>query len=263
MWPLRTQQRSGDHAGESKRGRFRRLVRHPTTVEIVSAVIAAIVIAMAGAVWAGLFGGNNSKADRRFGWYPQRTVYRCRNRTCLGADHVVFNSYLNTPSYTDERAFFDARLATESASHNRDPIRVQVGDIVVLRGYVNNAANADYTGRGHDLATGTRFKVVLPDDVGAAKVLPVYGQVTADNARPRLVGDSVKLTSDIPFRAQYVFGSAHLLRNGDRVPLPDTIVSDGALIGYKQLDGRIPGCFCAAALIELHVRIANRDAAPN
>src|SRR5688572_26772121 len=51
------------------------------------------------------------------GWWPDRPVKDYNNPVDrLGFDHPVFNSFINTPFYGDERAFFDSRHASATAS---------------------------------------------------------------------------------------------------------------------------------------------------
>lgn len=253
--------------GRDPRRVLLRLLRGELGVGVTVAVLSGVILAIGGAVWGAVTSGRGrDPPDRRFGYYPERTVYRCRIPSkCLGADHVVFNSHVNTASYGDERAFMDARFVQATAKGSyRNELRVKVGDTLVLRGYVNNSASPALTGRGRDIAVNTRFQVILPTTaIGGEKLMAIYGQITADNARPHLVGDTVKLISRKPIRVQYIDGSAVLYTNHGRLPLPDTIVSDGTLIGSKRLDGRIPGSFTDDVTVQLKIRIAREDAPLN
>ena len=51
-------------------------------------------------------------------------------------------------------------------------------------------------------------------------------------------------------------------KNGP-LPLPDTIVGDGTLIGSSRLDGRIPGSFTDDVTVQLRIRIDPEDAPLN
>lgn len=244
-----------------------RFLRGELGAGVTVAVISGIILAIGGAVWGAVTSGRgNAPPDRRFGYYPERTVYRCRVPSkCLGADHVAFNSHVNTASAGDERAFMDARFVQATVSGSfRNELHVKVGDTLVVRGYVNNSANPALTQQRRDIAVNTRFQVILPNKaIGGEKETALYGQITADNARPRLVGDTVKLVSREAIRVQYIDGSAVLYTKNGPLALPDTIVGDGTLIGSSRLDGRIPGSFTDAVTVQLKIRIASGDAPLN
>ena len=53
------------------------------------------------------------------------------------------------------------------------------------------------------------------------------------------------------------------LHENGPLPLPDTIVGDGTLIGSSRLDGRIPGSFTDDVTVQLRIRIAPEDAPLN
>jgi hypothetical protein len=206
-------------------------------------------------------------------WYPPRPIYDyekaagrdCSNPETPAADHgrcgpvdgPVFNSFVDTPSYGDERAFFDGRLADAAPNTNRNVIDVPNGGRdVTLRIYINNNANEDY---GHrTTAVGTRVRVALP--TGSARALRARASIAADNATPQEIEDTADLVSDVPFELEYVPGTARLLRGTDEYPLPDEIVDqDGTLIGEKDMNGIFPAGFNKAALVELTVRTVPTD----
>ncbi len=64
-----------------------------------------------------------------------------------------------------------------------------------------------------------------------------------------------------PFHLEYVYGSALLENNGvgadGGIQLSDDIAaseSGGVLIGYDELDGRVPGCYQYANYITIMVK---------
>jgi hypothetical protein len=204
------------------------------------------------------------------GYSPVRLVYdysktdsknNCNDPESVAADHgrcgavdgPVFNSFINTPSFGDERYFFDGRLSGPQTSHFADPVWLTSlhGQEVVLRIYIDNDANEVAGFR--TTASGTRVRVALPatDSDG----LRAVAWVSADNASPAEVADSIDLTARHRFRVRYVTGSAVLLRGTREYPLPDQIVAGGTQIGDTVMNGVFPAGFGKAALVELRVKV--------
>lgn len=251
--------------GSRGRGRLARgwadIARHPLWSAVAAGLIVTALLFLV-SVLAGAFDGDSSE-EQLGGWFPQRVAYRCSGpHNCLGADHVVFNSMINTSSYGDERAFFDARLARDEKSpRSHNVLDVEVGQAVILRGYVDNNANGELATGGSDTAVGTRFRVSLPDRAAAQQVITAF--ISADNAHPPVVGDTVILRASEPVNINYIEGSAKLVNDKlpDGLPLSDTIISDGALVGCRAADGVFLGgtTFCDA-LVELRVRVGPESA---
>ncbi|MCX6728052.1 MAG: hypothetical protein NTX11_04555 [Candidatus Saccharibacteria bacterium] len=201
-------------------------------------------------------------------YYPVRPVFDynkapLNGSTCVAADSAalnrcgslqgpVLNSFINTPSYGDERAFFDGRRADQTVGQNADLI----GDVttgskeVVLRTYVHNNANQN-TNNTIGVAKNAKVRVALP--TATAQVLRARSYITADNAAS--VEDTADMSGSQQFSVSYVAGSAKLLRGTASYNLSDNIVTTGALIGDKTMDGNLPGCFDFAALVEIRVRV--------
>jgi uncharacterized repeat protein (TIGR01451 family) len=182
----------------------------------------------------------------------------------------VFNSFINTPSYGDERPFFDARLSDGAVGSTSDPVQnvtEDAGKEVTLRVYVHNNANQstdclpehlDANGNctqidsnAVGIAHNAKVSITLP--TATAATLRARADISASNAT--MVEDTVDMTGGEPFTVSYVPGSAVLLRNNISYPLSDGIVNGGALIGNTVMDGNLPGCFNYAALVEIKVKI--------
>jgi hypothetical protein len=207
----------------------------------------------------------------RAGYDPQRPTYDynkysprdqdCINNDNPAADHgrcgpidgPVFNSFINTPSYGDERSFFDGRLSTASTRSSDDPVTLPVGyrHDVTLRIYVDNDAN-EYAGY-RTTSSDTLVRAELPRVSGRA--LRAVAVISADNAEPPAVYDSVDVVASTPFRLAYVPGTAVLLRGNRSYPLSDKLVTTGAPIGVTSMDGTLPAGFNTSALIELRVAV--------
>jgi hypothetical protein len=204
------------------------------------------------------------------GWWPPRPTYDydkaagdedCTDPGTSAADHgrcgavdgPVLNSFVNTPSYGDERAFLDARRTSNTAAGSTVNVlhyATYDGGDITLRMYVNNGANEAYGER--TTAKGTQVRVQLP--TGTARALRIRASISADNATPAEVTDTVDLTDHRPFRLLYVPGSARLLRENRSFSLSDAIVGTGAAIGDQHMDGNFPAGFDKSALVVLRVQ---------
>jgi uncharacterized repeat protein (TIGR01451 family) len=200
-----------------------------------------------------------------------------QNGRCGSMNGPVFNSFVNTPSYGDERPFFDGRFTDAATGSTSDPVQnvdQDAGKEVTLRVYVHNNANQgtdclpehlDANGNctqidnnAVGIAHNAKVSITLP--TATAQVLRARADISASNATE--VEDTVDMTGGEPFTVSYVPGSAVLLRNNVSYPLSDGIVNGGALIGNTVMDGNLPGCFNYAALVEIKVKI-NTAPTPN
>ena len=174
---------------------------------------------------------------------------------CGSMNGPVFNSFINTPSYGDERYFVDGRRTDQPASSTADTIKdvTEGSHQLTIRMYVHNNANQDTNASGKGIAHNTKVSLELPKVSGSA--LQAVGAITADNAAPHEVTDTVYMTASRPFHVSYVPGSARLLRGNASYQLSDSIASGGALIGNTVMDGNLPGCFDYAALVEVTVNV--------
>jgi hypothetical protein len=176
----------------------------------------------------------------------------------------VLNSFINTPTYGDERFFFDARFGDAARNANTDPLPgVKVGDTVVLRTYVNNDTAVDPSNPEASDTHNTRLRVNLAatvaDELASHEwVLQPQAFISASNAQA--VEDGVNLVGPEPFALQYEPGSAVLLRGSNTYPLSNEIVgSRGTPIGLLYMNGDLPAGnnFDAAALIELRAHVVS------
>lgn len=225
---------------------FKKISKTPK--RYIAAIAAGLIIAVPIAVKAG--------------YGPNRPVFDWNNPADRGGSLTgpVFNSFINTPTYGDERAFVDAK---DSANTNlggfADTVDAVADKEYTVRAYVHNNANQEFNDAAHNfssVATNTKLKfTILP---GAANGNEVTGAITADNATPNEVYDTVKFKNDnAAFSLEYVPGSARLESNAHPYPgvsLPDSITTTGALIGDSQ-DGNFPGCFEFTEIVTIKVRV--------
>ncbi len=224
-----------------------------------------------GATLAVLLGMSAGMVSADF--FPNRVPYdynkgsdssNCADPKDPGYDHgrcgsmtgPVFNTFINTPSYGDERAFADARRSDESITSYKNVVAdVTSGSKeVVIRTYVHNNANESLNASGVGIAKDTKVRILLP--TATSNGLRARSYISASNAS--LVEDTVDFTAPQNFSMSYIPGSATLIndkayKNG--VKLSDDIVTTGAPIGDDALDGSLPGCFGYTAVVEIRVKI--------
>ncbi|MEK7599713.1 MAG: hypothetical protein AAB462_01620 [Patescibacteria group bacterium] len=134
------------------------------------------------------------------GYAPSsRATFQCITPTnCPGANYVTFNSFTNAPNYGDERAFFDGKDAgITGAGGYQDSINVRDGQRIVLRTYIHNNANPAAIGEAAATAKNTRMQVLLPTSKKTTNT--AASMISADNANPGTVSDTVDFTGGSPF----------------------------------------------------------------
>lgn len=171
-------------------------------------------------------------------WGPEN---RATFTQAVPATYVTFNSITDNADQGDERDFVHAKIATDTNKNGwQDTVQVQPGTEYLVRIYVHNNA-ADNLNL---VAKNTRAFAALPTTY--ATQATVTGEVRADNANPARVWDEVTFTGASKFRLVYINGSATYTNNvftqGTKIS-DDIVKSGGALLGYDQLNGDIPGCF--------------------
>lgn len=180
-------------------------------------------------------------------YYPERPTYDwdkvptdCEDRTqpesmrgrCGPRDGPVFNSFVNTPSYGDERSFVDARCIDAGKGSNENVLTVlsQEGcKRVIVRLYVVNDANEREEERMSSTAHDVTVRVNLPSDASSA--LRARGAIESADATPPLVEDTVDFVAEEGFQLRYVPGTARAMNHDSTWSLADTIVTDGAPLG--------------------------------
>ncbi len=186
-----------------------------------------------------------------------------QNGRCGSLNGPVFNSFVNTPSYGDERAFLDARRSDQTAAGSYKNVLPEVTEgskEIVLRTYVHNNANQNTNASGKGIAHNTKVRIALP--TATEQVLRARSYISASNAS--MVEDTVDFTANKKFRVEYVPGSAIIYNNGpiNGAKLSDSVVTTGAPIGFNALNGELPGCFQYEAVVQIKVRVIPQES-PN
>ncbi len=184
------------------------------------------------------------------GWGPERPTY---TGDALPATNS-FNVLRDNPNIGDERAFVGIRdaAAAERVWHNR--LEVEPGKTYRVRVYVHNGASD----AANQVATGVRVMLNLPTCAGHAIALD--GFVTSDDAFPRQVYSKVVVWSRRDFNLAYVADTAEYeTSKSPRGGFPlvgesGLFTSEGVLVGYDKLDGRVKGGYEYAGYLSFLIR---------
>lgn len=173
------------------------------------------------------------------------------------ASYVTFNSITNNV-IGDERYFVAASKWTGNANDNyfSDNTYVEDGKEYVVRMYVHNNAGANL----NLIAENVKAFVVLPTETNTK--ITVSGKITSTNANPTAVWDETHFVSKNgeKFNLAYVAGSATYANQDENGKLRsfklsnDLLNSKGVLLGYNQMDGKIPGCNKYSGYLTFHVK---------
>lgn len=204
---------------------------------IISGVLALSILVLPATTFAGFF-----PADRQ--------TYTCITPTnCPGADKVTFNSFTNNPVVGDERPFFAGSL---NGANVQDRIKVDNGQTIVLRAYVHNNADPNKIGAAAAIARNVKVKVLIP--TAKQKDQNLVSFITASNATPGTVNDTMSLYADKEFTLEYVPGSAVFDRKADGVTMTGSKLND-SIVGAGASLGDLNGCFQYSGYVTLSVKV--------
>ena len=200
-------------------------------------------------------------------WGPSRTTFTMNKPS----SYITFNSITdNNKEVGDERYFVSGSPYTGSAANNKwtDSTVVENGKEYVVRMYVHNNAGSNL----NLIAENVRAYIVLPTTTGTS--IDVSGKIYSSNANPTTVWDhtTFKSSNGAKFNLAYVDGSAKYYntdKNGNSRSFSldalsdanDLFTSKGKLLGYNQMDGKIPGCMEYSGYVTFHVK-AQFEAVP-
>jgi hypothetical protein len=174
-------------------------------------------------------------------------------------NHVAFNSITNNPGWNDERGFMQIKESDQPDSEYTYGVTLQPGRTYTIRAYYHNNAPASSNGlnfEGPGVARGAYARVVFPGRVDGVEYATFL--LGAENAQHfddsgndlgNEVFGNITLRSERSLDIQYVEGSARLHNSSERVrgsetrffSLPNSLFTDGALIGFDTMDGVLPG----------------------
>ena len=183
---------------------------------------------------------------------PDRPTKEYHGASTSGFTYVTFDSFTNSPNIGDERDFMRGKVS--GGSDLLDPVNGLVaGDHVKVYMYVHNGAdpslNADGSGIAHDLTA----RVAIPGGEAASQDLTGY--ISASNAQPQEIFDTLTLNASEAFQVNYISGSAKWTTNAGTFDLSDNLVSTGVKLGDDSLDGNMKGCYEYSGWITFEVEV--------
>jgi len=185
-------------------------------------------------------------------FYPQdRPTYTCTTPTnCTGANHVTFDSFTNNPVVGDERPFLAGSL---NGANVQDRMKVKDGDVVTVRAYIHNNADASLMGgEANTVAKNVNFRLIVP--TVSQSDTNIIGFITASNANPAMVNDTMSVYADSNFTLEYVKGSAQWTHAADGVHQSTVTLSDD-IVGTGASLGDISGCFAYSGWVTVQVKV--------
>lgn len=149
-------------------------------------------------------------------------------------DRIVFNS-ISDSKIGDEKNFVAAKPVGSQQSWKSEVIHVTDGGIYGIRLYLHN----DNPSGEAAIAEDVRVSFSLPTELH--KVQGVTGYISCSNANPNRYWDGVTFYATKEFYIEYLSGSAKFINALGAFDLSDEIITEGVMLGYSELDGKIPG----------------------
>lgn len=187
---------------------------------------------------------------------PDRPTKEYLGSGTSGFDHVTFNSFTNAPNIGDERDFLRGKV--DGGTDLLDPISgLDNGDHVKVYMYVHNGADPSLNESGDGIAQDLTARVQIPSGMNTTQDL--VGFISASNAQPQEIFDTLTINGSEAFEVNYVAGSAQWTTNAGTFDLSDEIVGSGVSLGDDNLDGTMPGCFEYAGWVTFEIEVKSDE----
>ena len=174
-------------------------------------------------------------------WGPDRTTFTWADP----APYATFNSIIDNPGIGDERDFVRVREVNDHDTYG-DEVTVEAGHTYEVYIYYHNNADAHEVGKtAIGIADGASMKSSFPATIKKDEKATVTGTIFAADTDPLSVWDGAYMIGGEDVYLRYVPGSAIIHNGGDLNGQnigPDYLFGDGALLGYNQFSGILPGC---------------------
>ena len=183
---------------------------------------------------------NNASALVDTPWGPDRKTFTWEDP----APYATFNSITNNPSVGDERNFVQVREVSQESY--QDEVTLEAGKTYEVYIYYHNNADAHEIGKtAIGIADGAAVKSSFPATVKSGERATVTATLFASDTDPLAVWDGAYLNPNQDLYLRYVPGTATIHNggalNGQSIG-PDHLFGEGALLGYNQFSGILPGC---------------------
>ena len=207
-----------------------------TKHNIATLAIAAATFGLAGATLM----ANNASALVDTPWGPDRKTFTWDDP----APYATFNSITDNPGVGDERNFVQVREVGQD--YYQDEVTLEAGKTYEVYIYYHNNADAHEVGKtAIGIADGAAVKSSFPAMVKSGEKATVTATLFASDTDPLAVWDGAYLNPSQDLYLRYVPGTATIHNggalNGQSIG-PDYLFGDGALLGYNQFSGILPGC---------------------
>ena len=171
------------------------------------------------------------------------------------ATHVTFNSITNNPQVGDERNF--VRIREAGVGNYVNEIVLRPGSSYQVITFFHNNAKSSLNDGGKGIAKDVSIKVHAPSVVQPNERGMISSTIFCSNAEPLQVWDEAYVTAHTPVQLRYVSGSARVTSNGavNGQTLPASFFTSGALLGYDNLDGNLPGCAQFAGMVVYQITV--------
>lgn len=185
------------------------------------------------------------------GFGPDRPTKVYNGPGTPGFNHVTFNSFTNVPNIGDERNFVTGKIAGADGGFYDPMTKIRGNDELLVRVYVHNGADPSLNANGSGIARNTKVRVQLPAADALAKNQTAKAFVSADNAQPREIYDTLDMSAENgqAFAVKYIPGSASVTSNTGTQAVSDSIVSTGVNFGDQK------GCFEYIRLVTFKVKV--------
>lgn len=195
-----------------------------------------------------IYWGDNSESP------SGRRSYTSGMRHALG-EQPVLNSMSDNGTYDDERMFVGVRRLADGldGEYKQYSIDGVEGETYEVRMVVIN---------DNELTTAENVQVKFDLKAGEPDQLAVAAYVCTDNAAPTEYWSKVFIKTERPAQLGYVASSAKLANGAVKDVALNALdlVTDGVLIGYRELDGKLPGGSEYATVITLRIKVLPLDA---
>ena len=173
-------------------------------------------------------------------WGPDRTTFTWDDP----APYATFNSITDNPGVGDERNFVQIREVNQQ--YYQDEVTLEAGKTYEVYIYYHNNADAHDIGKtAIGIADGAAVKSSFPATVKAGERATVTATIFANDTNPLAVWDGAYMNPNQDLYLRYVPGTATIHNggalNGQSIG-PDYLFGDGALLGYNNFSGILPGC---------------------
>lgn len=197
------------------------------------------------------FGEPDGKTVEEHLTFIHNKINESRNRETFTIEHpaqyVTFNSITNNHAYGYELNFFRIKKESDPASKFTNELEIVPGETYQAYLYFHNNASRTLNSLKYDgfgVARDARMFIAMPAGAKEGQRTGITAYIGAKNATPPVVYCNCFVTTpkDVAFR--HIPGSSKIFSKGavNGKTLGSELFSEGAQLGFDDLDGNLPGC---------------------